>query len=403
MDDDHVGAKEGNNTNSKRILKSVSTSILERSLSLATIISARRGVVGGSSAVNSRQRQQKQYQHHQHLQQEQQQQQQQQHDHIHLQHSSTTTTTCGVYTQSQQQQQQQQQQSSVTCSDASTAFDSEVALYLSELAGPNSNSMQQQQQQQQQTNGQEQQQQQHGQDKSKVLASLKAAIQRAQALHDSIANETGQDQAHSPIRSKGYTALGQSSKDGTGLMMEWRHHQYRPEGTSDLQRYEGVLSREKGLVASHGMGRVSEGIGAKEKGGGGGGGGAGTGVGVGSEHYNHGHGNMTAAAMNMHAQTCPAIEMLMRSAAQSRQARQMEEHRNMTRTKWAAILYTVLSTVGILFACALDEKVTDRITFVVMYVLGMIVPIYALVDYCITRAQSDTKIVDEQAAFVYHI
>lgn len=77
------------------------------------------------------------------------------------------------------------------------------------------------------------------------------------------------------------------------------------------------------------------------------------------------------------------------------------------------------------FLCIkMDEKLTDRITFGVMYVLGMIVPIYALVDYCITSSQSETKIVDEQvsvlssilacvcetfnsppvqAAFVYHI
>ncbi|KAF9121207.1 hypothetical protein BGW39_010768 [Mortierella sp. 14UC] len=36
---------------------------------------------------------------------------------------------------------------------------------------------------------------------------------------------------------------------------------------------------------------------------------------------------------------------------------------------------------------ALDEKSSDRITFVVMYLLGLIVPIYALVDFGITRSQ----------------
>ncbi|KAG0281271.1 hypothetical protein BGZ95_005413, partial [Linnemannia exigua] len=35
----------------------------------------------------------------------------------------------------------------------------------------------------------------------------------------------------------------------------------------------------------------------------------------------------------------------------------------------------------------LDEKTSDRITFVVMYLLGLIVPIYALVDFGITRSQ----------------
>ncbi|KAG0209572.1 hypothetical protein BGX33_005467 [Mortierella sp. NVP41] len=84
---------------------------------------------------------------------------------------------------------------------------------------------------------------------------------------------------------------------------------------------------------------------------------------------------------------CPAIEMLLRASAQSTEARAIEEQRNMIRTKWAAILYTVISTLGILFACALDDKTSDRITFVVMYLLGLIVPIYALVDFGITRSQ----------------
>ncbi|KAG0277966.1 hypothetical protein BGZ96_002592 [Linnemannia gamsii] len=79
--------------------------------------------------------------------------------------------------------------------------------------------------------------------------------------------------------------------------------------------------------------------------------------------------------------------MLLRASAQTMEARAIEEQRNMVRTKWAAILYTVISTLGILFACALDEKTSDRITFVVMYLLGLIVPIYALVDFGITRSQ----------------
>ncbi|KAF9549254.1 hypothetical protein EC957_004554 [Mortierella hygrophila] len=79
--------------------------------------------------------------------------------------------------------------------------------------------------------------------------------------------------------------------------------------------------------------------------------------------------------------------MLLRASARSTEARVVEEQRNMIRTKWAAILYTVISTLGILFACALDEKTSDRITFVVMYLLGLIVPIYALVDFGITRSQ----------------
>ncbi|KAF9926222.1 hypothetical protein FBU30_004149, partial [Linnemannia zychae] len=49
---------------------------------------------------------------------------------------------------------------------------------------------------------------------------------------------------------------------------------------------------------------------------------------------------------------CPAIEMLLRASAQSTEARATEEHRNMIRTKWAAIVYTIVSTLGILFACA---------------------------------------------------
>ncbi|KAG0052941.1 hypothetical protein BGZ89_003051, partial [Linnemannia elongata] len=83
--------------------------------------------------------------------------------------------------------------------------------------------------------------------------------------------------------------------------------------------------------------------------------------------------------------------MLLRASAQSTEARAVEEQRNMIRTKWAAILYTVISTLGILFACALDEKTSDRITFVVMYLLGLIVPIYALVDFGITRFQRSRK------------
>ncbi|KAG0282990.1 hypothetical protein BGZ97_008745, partial [Linnemannia gamsii] len=46
------------------------------------------------------------------------------------------------------------------------------------------------------------------------------------------------------------------------------------------------------------------------------------------------------------------IEMLLRASAQSTEARAVEEQRNMVRTKWAAILYTAISTLGILFACA---------------------------------------------------
>ncbi|KAK5808383.1 hypothetical protein F5H01DRAFT_382732 [Linnemannia elongata] len=104
-------------------------------------------------------------------------------------------------------------------------------------------------------------------------------------------------------------------------------------------------------------------------------------------HPNHYHGSHSSSVPI----PCSTIEMLLRASAQSTEARAVEEQRNMIRTKWAAILYTVISTLGILFACALDEKTSDRITFVVMYLLGLIVPIYALVDFGITRFQRSRK------------
>jgi hypothetical protein len=72
-------------------------------------------------------------------------------------------------------------------------------------------------------------------------------------------------------------------------------------------------------------------------------------------HHNHHQGPHSGIVPYHHHLPCPAIEMLLRASAQSTEARAVEEQRNMVRTKWAAILYTAISTLGILFACAVSS------------------------------------------------